>query len=181
MDRRSALKQAMLLTGATFSTAFVTGFFSGCKPETVGSTYQSIFFDQDKFQFLSNLADVIIPETDTPGALKLGVPEWIDTMIKKAYTPENQNHFNENFQLVYNAFNQGGSVDQLKDNIKELEASKEDGGKLTSAFKNLKGMIAAGYLGTEYVGKNLLNYLPVPGEFESCIPLSSTNGKAWTI
>jgi hypothetical protein len=35
-------------------------------------------FDEDEFALVSRVADLIIPETDTPGALKAGVPFYVD-------------------------------------------------------------------------------------------------------
>ena len=59
---------------------------------------------------------------------------------------------------------------------KEIK-DKED---LGMAYQSMKSKIITCYLGTEYVGMNLLNYLPVPGEYEPCIPAASLDGKAWT-
>ncbi len=37
------------------------------------------------------------------------------------------------------------------------------------------------YLSTEEIGLNFLNYLPIPGPYESCISLEEVNGKAWAL
>jgi gluconate 2-dehydrogenase gamma chain len=41
------------------------------------------FFNDNDFQLISRVADLIIPETDTPGAVGAGVPEYIDMMIAR--------------------------------------------------------------------------------------------------
>ena len=43
--------------------------------------YKPSFFAPDEYAVLSRLTDVIIPETDTPGALRAGVPEYIDRVV----------------------------------------------------------------------------------------------------
>jgi glucoside 3-dehydrogenase (cytochrome c) hitch-hiker subunit len=43
--------------------------------------YKPSFFTADEYAALSRLADVIIPETDTPGASRAGVPEYIDRVV----------------------------------------------------------------------------------------------------
>ena len=43
--------------------------------------YKPSFFTPEEYATLSRLSDVIIPETDTPGASRAGVPEYIDRVI----------------------------------------------------------------------------------------------------
>lgn len=47
---------------------------------------------------------------------------------------------------------------------------------------NLRGLVIMGYKTSEYVGEEVLAYLPVPGEFIACGDLQElTGGKAWSI
>lgn len=39
------------------------------------------FFTAEEFQTVTRLADLIIPETETPGAVKAGVPAYIDMVV----------------------------------------------------------------------------------------------------
>lgn len=41
------------------------------------------FFNQEDFAAISRIADLIIPETDTPGAIGAGVPAYIDLVISR--------------------------------------------------------------------------------------------------
>jgi hypothetical protein len=43
--------------------------------------YKPSFFAPDEYAVLSRLTDVIIPETDTAGASRAGVPEYIDRVV----------------------------------------------------------------------------------------------------
>jgi len=55
----------------------------------------------------------------------------------------------------------------------------------TSRFafaNNLRGMTIWGYKTSEYVGEEVLAYLPVPGEYISCGDTQElTSGKAWSL
>src|SRR6185436_12757741 len=43
--------------------------------------YTPSFFAADEYAVLSRLTDVIIPDTETPGASRAGVPEYIDRVV----------------------------------------------------------------------------------------------------
>ena len=43
--------------------------------------YKPSFFTPEEYAALSRLSDVIIPETETPGASRAGVPEYIDRVV----------------------------------------------------------------------------------------------------
>ena len=45
------------------------------------STGPRKFFTEAEFSLLSRVADLIIPDTDTPGAVKAGVPGYIDLVV----------------------------------------------------------------------------------------------------
>ena len=52
--------------------------------------------------------------------------------------------------------------------------------KNPSFYRQLKGLILFGYFSSEEIGKNVLNYDPVPGVFIGCMPLSEI-GTVWAL
>jgi selenocysteine lyase/cysteine desulfurase len=50
--------------------------------------YQPAFFGPAEWERVGKLADLIIPPTDTPGAVAAGVPQYIDQVL--AMNPENR-------------------------------------------------------------------------------------------
>jgi gluconate 2-dehydrogenase gamma chain len=55
---------------------------SQSSPSHVGSdSYKPLFFSSQHYRMLEKLADMIIPEDDTPGAKQAGVAEFIDFMV----------------------------------------------------------------------------------------------------
>jgi len=50
-------------------------------PQTSSEPYKPLFFTPQQFQMVEHLADMIIPEDETPGARKAGVAEFIDFMV----------------------------------------------------------------------------------------------------
>ena len=48
-------------------------------------------------------------------------------------------------------------------------------------LKGLRGRAVWAYKTSEKIGEDVLAYDPVPAEQKGCIPLSETNGKAWSL
>jgi len=50
-------------------------------PQPKSHGYKPLFFSGEQFQMVEHLAEMIIPEDDTPGAKQAGVAEFIDFML----------------------------------------------------------------------------------------------------
>lgn len=50
-------------------------------PQAASGPYTPLFFTPRQFQMVEHLAEMIIPEDETPGAKKAGVAEFIDFMV----------------------------------------------------------------------------------------------------
>ena len=60
--------------------------------------YEPKFFSADEFETLSRIAELIIPSTDTPGAIGAGVPKYIDGVVSA--NVEHQKRFREGLQWL---------------------------------------------------------------------------------
>lgn len=49
----------------------------------------------DQIRLVAAVVDIIIPTTDTPGALEAAVPQFIDMLFRDWFTPEDQVQFIE--------------------------------------------------------------------------------------
>jgi hypothetical protein len=88
-DRRGALKIISAI-GATCSYPYASDELYG---QTVDHHHETapaaplpskpVFFKDADFRVVSRIADLIIPATDTPGAVGAGVPIYIDMVVAK--------------------------------------------------------------------------------------------------
>lgn len=88
-DRRSLLK-IIGTVGATCAYPFSSEDLYGQTADQHSHHHtppeqpaQPRFFNNDDFATISRIADLIIPETDTPGAVRAGVPSYIDLIIAR--------------------------------------------------------------------------------------------------
>ncbi|MFD0799417.1 gluconate 2-dehydrogenase subunit 3 family protein [Maribacter chungangensis] len=197
MDRRSALKKTGLLAGAAVAMPSILSILQGCKSEP-RLTWQPEFFTEVEAQTIASLVDVILPRTDTPGALDVKVDVFIDKIIAKTYDAEGQGNmrkdiatFNadckENYGAIFSDLDEKEKIAVLK------EAEKTSGtfnpgiwGKTIGVqepigfYRSLKATAIWAYTTSEEIGEKVLNYLPVPGNFEGCVPVSEVGNK-WSL
>lgn len=127
-----------------------------------------IQWSADQDSLLNNWMGVIIPESSIPGAVSLGVPAFVKTMLRDCYEPKTS----ENLVKALSAL---PSIDKVSESEKEQVFFQIEKGKMgvdaQKAIATLKGLTIRGYMTTEYVMVNHLNYVMAPGFFNGCEPL----------
>jgi hypothetical protein len=90
MDRRELLKMIAVLTGG----AVIGGDFllQGCKNP---ATKTSFTFTDDDIAFLNEVAETILPATNTPGAKAANVGQFMTVIINDCYEEKDQKVFHE--------------------------------------------------------------------------------------
>ena len=94
MDRREALKRTAWLMGGAISAPAIMGILKGCSAKPT-IDWKPVFLSADQGVLISQVTDIIIPKTDTPGAKEVGVPGFIDQILAECYTKEDQDKFVE--------------------------------------------------------------------------------------
>ncbi|MBX2915933.1 MAG: gluconate 2-dehydrogenase subunit 3 family protein [Cyclobacteriaceae bacterium] len=191
MDRREALRKTALLMGAAVSATALAGIMQGCKA-TPELTYVPSFFTEEQARIISELAQTIIPKTDTPGAKEAGVPGFIDQILKECYKKEDQDKFITGlteFEAAAKAAH-GDSFIYL-DAEKQLAFVKAQNEAAVNAVKadpsqprpfilSAKELTLLGFFTSEPGATQVLQYEAVPGSYKGCIPLTEAgNGKTW--
>lgn len=172
MDRREAIRRTSLLLGGALSSSAIAGVLSGCQA-TAAVDWTPVFLDQEQAQILEKLANCILPATETPGALEVGVPAFIDLMLKEAHNSEEQHRFtkglsslSESSQAAYNKPFSSCSVEEQTAILTALENENTPG---PSFIRMAKELTLLGYFTSEAIMNNVLNYNPVPGKYDGCV------------
>ncbi len=189
MDRRQALQRAGLVLGYAISAPVIAGIMNGCK-STPELTYKPVFFTEEQAGLVSEVAAIIIPKTDTPGAKEVGVPAFIDQLIKQCYKKEDQDRFlaglaefDEGAKKAYGDSFMDLDPAKQKEYVKKthdaaLDAVKAGTVKDKPFILVAKELTVVGFYTSEEGASKILQYAPVPGAFHGCVPMAEV-GKTW--
>lgn len=179
MHRRNALKKTILLAGTiTILPEMLAKALANPEPILVAVSTAQI-------ELLAELADTIIPTTDTPGAKAAGVHDFIALAVEACFPPQQRDQFWADLNAVEEKCQREMSQSYLQFNDNErfqmmtqLEAAPAKNGQ-PQFFQLLKELTLHGYFTSEIGATQALNYDPVPGVW---IPDLSIDGntKAWT-
>jgi hypothetical protein len=190
MNRRDALTRVGLLLGGTIVGAEM--FLSGCtnSPEkTIGIAGTN--FSNDDIAFLDEIAETILPKTDTPGAKDAKVGEFMARIVKDCYTQDEQKTFLDGMKKLMDASKQQNgksflesTPEQRHDLLVALDkeqkaysASKKEADPV-HYFRMMKELTLWGYFTSEQGATKALRYVAVPGKYEGCIDYKKGD-KAW--
>jgi len=198
MNRRNLLKKVGLGIGTLAVTPLTVSLFQSCKNDL---NWNPIFFKKESINFLSELADLIIPSSkEIPGAKELDLLKFVDIYISQVLNNEEQKTFNNSFESFKSEYLQKTRLKKIDLNsIKELldyflvrNKSKHDiwinnfmnsGESLSFVFLNsFRKLLINAFKTNQFIGENVLVFRPIPGEQKGCVDLKeATNGRAWTI
>lgn len=198
LDRRELLHRASLLLGGAISTAAATGILAGCvaTPQDGMDLSQTIsagsFFTGAEMATVVAMADQIIPKTDTPGAIDVGVPAFIDRMLSGYYQQRERDIMREGLKLAdRNAQLQRGvnfaqltSSEQValmrrydRDQYDYTRANANTQNAPPHPFRLMKELTILGFCTSEAGATRLMYYNQNPGPYRGDLPLSEV-GKA---
>jgi gluconate 2-dehydrogenase gamma chain len=190
MDRREAIQRTAMMLGYAVSASAIAGIMNGCKaaPELA---FKPVFLSDEVANIISEMAEIIIPKTDTPGAKDVGVPSFIDLMLKDCYKKEDQDRFikgaadfDADAKATYgDAFLYCDADKQqelvLKYHADAIAAMKsETPPKVRPFILMVKELTMLGFFTSEVGATQVLQYQAVPGSYKGCVPLSEV-GRTW--
>ncbi len=171
LDRRALLLGAVFLLGGA---AALTRFSRkpGTKPGAGGAAMSG-----EQFMLLEQVTDVIIPSTDTPGALAAGVPAFIRDMVADWASDMTRGQIIGVLDAIEKlAWAQFGAAFRELPPERRLEIVRRFDDDAISrqdpAYGNFKYLVLVGYYQSEIGATEELRYELVPGAWRSCLPLT---------
>lgn len=169
MKRRLLLKSLSASVGALL---IMPAWANNWNLQTVG--IQPYFLNLEQTNLLAEIVSTIIPEGKIQGAKSLGVPAFIEKMIKDCYEKNAQDDFKkglENVEILsqstHNQLFENLSVSQKQELLKNLQTSTD--AKQKEFYGLIKNLTIQGYTTSEYVMVNYLKYEMAPGHYYGCV------------
>jgi hypothetical protein len=177
IERRALLRRAAWILGGAISAPAALAILQGCSakegaPATAAASLK--FLKPDQFDVIAEIAEIMIPKTDTSGAKDAGVPAFIDVVLDAVYDAEQKNRFNAG----YATFNEGQPFLALPPAERQAVVKRSLEGALAGE-RNPKPFILIvreltllGYFTSKPGITENMTYEAVPTVFHGCVPLA---------
>lgn len=181
-----ARRQALLRLGAACGLALAGDVLAAVAAPTNAARPE--WLSADELALTAVLADLIIPQTDTPGALAVGAPRTVDHLLAVCTPAPAQAAFRAGLARV-------DTVAQAQDSqrfarlpparqVALLHAIDNGAAPFTLEdmrfFRQLKGYVAFAYYTSEAGATEELAYLPIPGGYKGNVKVTPST-RTWAI
>ena len=174
MNRRIAIKRIGLSFGSISLSTGVISMIKSCQSPNADLK----FFSSTQISLLDRVLEIILPETETPGALSLNLSKFVDSYVSENIRSEDQKYLiamiDEFTSMILKSENLK-SIDQAENNVIEKYISDhiDNGSMIANDGKNysqicglFREMAVNSYKASEYVMTNKLGYVPIPGYYD---------------
>lgn len=176
MKRRDAIGQMLVLTGGVLITPALMSNTTHC---LIGNG--ELVITPEREALLAEIADCIIPTTDTPGAKAAGVEKFMVRVITDCFEPAEQEKFYTNLTRFAEASRSEFGTEFAQLSPAQKTAMLQDTIRTDKDFfLFLKQLTVTGYFNSEIGATQTLAHLPVPGRFDGCVPLQKGQ-KTWSL
>jgi len=150
--------------------------------------FSSQLFSLEQALFVEDLAEHIIPETDSPGATSAGVPAYIEDIVREVNDEPERQQFLRGIDAA-NAearascgrpFHECSSAEREVLVARWLERSEPslETNDPWDFFQAFRMLAVEGFCQSRFGATRVLQYEGVPGEYRGCVPLAEV-GRAW--
>jgi len=188
MNRRELLKMISAVTGTAMigGTAIGTStLLSGCATTAPATPISLTAAD---IALLDEVAETILPRTDTPGAKDAEVGKFMAVYVPDCYTLEEQAVFYKGLssletssQKTYNRSFMALSPIERQTFITQLDQEArvpKSEGESAHYFTMIKQLTLFGFFTSEVGATQVLRHMPVPGHFDGALPYEEGD-RAW--
>ena len=181
LKRREILRRAAWLLGGAISAPAALAILQGCSAKEAApgaAAFVPKILNADHFALAAEIAEIMIPKTDTSGAKDAGVPAFIDEVLGAVYDDEAQRRFASGAdEFTAEAEKQGGKpfleqepqarVAFVKQSLER--ALEADGPK--PFIQMARELTLLGFYTSEPGITENMEYEAVPGELHGCGPV----------
>lgn len=198
MNRRQLLKTASLMMGGIASASLSRAILAA---ENSTRLPRKPLFDPTTRKQVEILAELIIPTTDTPGAIAAGVPDFIEMMVGEWYTDTERTIFYQGLKeldalclerqgesfLDCNQENQVLALQWSEQQAASYRGNPADSplgrryvDEHTPFFPKIKELVVVGYYTSEIGARQEHRYFRMTPRFDGDYDLARVDGRQWS-
>lgn len=122
-------------------------------------------------KIVAEVAEMIIPKTNTVGAKDVGVPAFVEMMLKDCYLPPDHQRFLEGLtsleQMKFLELNEAERRGALKMMEQQTKEQMKTPSKTVPFWRLIKELTLLGYFTSEAGVKASFEYVQIPGKLEN--------------
>ena len=176
MTTRREVLQGLIVSigGATALTA--CGGVANVLSTRSGSAAR--FYSSEEYALVTRISDLIIPRTETPGAVDANVPGYMDGLMTDWANNETKNAHRSALRQIKVELDRRASGNFLEASGSEAEQSlvsfdaaafEQDGD--ASGYKRVKGYVSQSYFATEDGATEELKWVAFPGRWDPSVEI----------
>ena len=176
MTTRREVLQGLIVSigGATALTA--CGGVANVLSTRPGSAAR--FYTSEEYVLVTRISDLIIPRTETPGAVDANVPGYMDGLMTDWANNETKNAHRSALRQIKVELDRRASGNFLEASGSEAEQSlvsfdaaafEQDGD--ASGYKRMKGYVSQSYFATEDGATEELKWVAFPGRWDPSVEI----------
>jgi len=180
--RRDLLRRAAWLLGGAISAPAALAVLQGCsarqEPAGAGAAKPK-FLGVAGLALVGEIAEILIPKTETSGAKDAGVPAFIDTALDALYPAEDQARFKAGLAEFETAASAGGKPFLEQDAAaraafvrQSLEAALAGEHRPKPFILMTRELTLLGFFTSRVGITENMEYVAVPTAYHGCVPLS---------
>lgn len=186
ITRREAIRRVSALFGGV-ALVGQSAMLAGC----VGQRPKDSLFSDDDIALLNEVAETILPETDTPGARAAGVGPFMALMVTDTYDADQQRVFveglsaldRESLEMHGTPFMSATPAQRLAllrkldaEQVRYMRTRKHEAP--AHYFRMMKELTLLGYFTSEIGYTKAMRYIETPGRYDPCVPWTPGE-RAW--
>jgi gluconate 2-dehydrogenase gamma chain len=181
-QRRAVLKRVAWILGGAVSAPAAMAILQGCSAKETApgaAAFQPKFFKGEQADIVSGIVDVLIPKTETSGALDAGVPAFIDSMMADVFPQDAQQRFAAGIDEFATASAAGGKsfldqdVSQRAATVQQaLDAALNGEHQQKPFILVARELTLLGFFTSRVGITENMEYVAVPTVYHGCVPLS---------
>jgi hypothetical protein len=174
LARRELLRRAAWMLGGAISAPAALAILQGCsaKEGAPNAAPELKILKPDQFEIVGEIAEIMIPKTQSSGAKDVGVPAFIDVVLAAVYDQQAQERFVAGLAQFGGGFLQLDAAARAAKVKSALEAALAGDRDPKPFILMVRELTLLGFFSSNAGINENMTYQPVPTAFHGCVPVS---------